>query len=143
MVFILKNSQTSLFGEADNQQLSYTVKDAPGKYFRLNMINQKMVSKLSPVLILSQYKQFEFNTTVAKPVQKFISACRYNQLLKKNSLLKSRNTAGSLLQQKHFDAVNGMNLIQIPVENLAKGIYFIRVIHSQTGESQVFKGIKE
>lgn len=130
------------FGEADNQQLSYTVKDAPGKYFRLNMINQKMVSKLSPVLILSNNAKLNAIQLSPNPFKNSFQLS-VQTTLKEKLLIEIRNTAGSLLQQKQFDAAKGMNLVQIPVENLAKGIYFIRVLHTQTGESQVFKGIKE
>jgi hypothetical protein len=130
------------YGEADNQSLSYTVKDAPGKYFRLNMINQKMVSKLSPVLVLANNSKLNSIQLAPNPFKNSFQLS-IQTAVKEKLRIEIRNAAGSLLQQRQFDAVNGMNLVQIPVENLAKGIYFIRVIHSQTGESQVFKGIKE
>jgi Lamin Tail Domain/Secretion system C-terminal sorting domain len=129
-------------GSSDNQKINYTVTDAPGKYYRLNMINKKMVSRISPVLKLSVNQGLQSRQLSPNP---FHNNLQFSYQSSKNEKISVEfwNTAGMLVLQKQFQASTGINMVSFPTEKLAKGLYVIRVIHGQSGESEIFKGIKE
>jgi hypothetical protein len=129
-------------GTADYQKINHVVSDAPGKFFRLNMINKKMVSKISPILKLSGNQSLQSRQISPNPFHNNLQFSFQSKLKEKISV-EIWNTAGLLVSQQQIEAVNGINQESFPTEKLAKGLYIIRLIHAQTGETEIFKGIKE
>jgi hypothetical protein len=129
-------------GSGDYQKLQYVVSNAPGKYFRLNMINKKRVSKLSPILILSGNQVSQSRQLSPNPFRNNLQFS-FQSAIKEKITVEIWNSAGNLALQQQFQAANGINMVSLPTEKLSKGLYIIRVIHGQSGESEIFKGIKD
>jgi hypothetical protein len=129
-------------GTADNQKINYAVTDAPGKYFRLNMINKKRISRISPILVLYANQTLQSSQLSPNPFQNNLQLSYQSSISEKISV-EIWNTAGSLVLQKQFQASKGTNMISFQTEKFVKGLYVIRVIHTQSGESEIFKGIKD
>ncbi|MGL6266348.1 MAG: T9SS type A sorting domain-containing protein, partial [Chitinophagaceae bacterium] len=129
-------------GTSDNQKINFAVTDAPGKYFRLNMINKKSVSKISSILVLSSNQALQSSQLTPNPFQDNLQLS-YKSPVNEKVSVEIWNTAGSLVLQKQFQASKGINTISFPTEKFIKGLYIIRVIHAQSGESEIFKRIKD
>jgi hypothetical protein len=133
---------TMPLGTADNQIINYAVTDAPGKYFRLNMINKKRISRISPILVLSANQALQSGQLSPNPFHNNLQFS-YHSSINEKLTVEIWNTAGSLVIQKQFQASKGTNMISFPTEKFVKGLYVVRVIHTQSGESEIFKGIKD
>jgi hypothetical protein len=106
------------------------------------MINKKRVSRISPILVLSANQALQSSQLSPNPFHNNLQFSYQSSINEKISV-EIWNTGGGLVLQKQFQAAKGMNMISFPTEKFVKGLYIIRVVHGQTGESEIFKGIKD
>jgi hypothetical protein len=132
------------FDPAKNEQtVRYTVQGSPGKFYRLNMISRKQVSKLSPILHLgSQGPGMQKPQVVPNPFKQSFQLS-YPSASRGRIQIDLVRPDGQVVYSRQADVVNGQNQVRIPAEMFPKGLYLVRVQHLQTGEMQTFKAIKE
>jgi hypothetical protein len=127
----------------NDQVVRYTALQSPGQFYRINMINRKQVSKLSPILRLGGPATGTQKPQLVPNPFKNSFQLSYPSATKGRIRIDLIRPDGQLVYSQQADVIDGQNQLRIGAENLPKGLYLVRVQHLQTGESQTFKALRE
>ncbi len=131
------------YSETSNMQnLTYTLNgNTPYTYFRLMMVDRDHKASYSEVkrinVIKGPVKMKLAGNPVSNQIRLYASTTR-----RENVEIQLVNAAGQMLQHQKFNVSAGTSLLQLPVDRIPAGIYFLR---TQIGDNYVesFRVIKQ
>ena len=123
------------------QDLHYEMENSEYVYFRLLMGANNHRAKYSPVRTVSSLHSVNSYQLAGNPVRDEIKLSA-NVTKKENLDIQVINTAGQVLVARHQILLTGENLVKVPVQTLAPGIYFIKL---STGNAapETFRVLKQ
>jgi hypothetical protein len=131
------------YSETSNtQNLTYTLNgNTPYTYFRLMMVDRDNKASYSAVrrinVIKGPVKMKLAGNPVTTQIRLYASTTR-----RENVEVQLINAAGQILQRQKFNVSAGTSLLQLPVDRIPAGMYFLR---TQIGDNYVesFRVVKQ
>ncbi|MEI9943273.1 MAG: T9SS type A sorting domain-containing protein [Chitinophagaceae bacterium] len=128
-------------------QYSFTDINPEGfkQYYRLNQVDHDGRTKLSTIVVVRSDRSAKFsigglfpNPVTVNTLNVFVDAPKIDMVT-----LVIADPGGKVLMKKNANVEVGTNTISLDVNRLGKGLYFIKLLSSENGETAVNRFIKQ